>query len=71
MTVTMATGMPQPSQGSSATVPFDRNGVTVTRRGERPDPRSIEISPPGPFGAGALGVQEAINPCMVSEWSVP
>ena len=33
-TVTMATGMPRPSQGSSATVPFDRNGVTVTRRGE-------------------------------------
>jgi hypothetical protein len=31
-TVTMATGMPRPSQGSSATVPFDRNGVTVTRR---------------------------------------
>ena len=38
-TVTMATGMPWPSQGSSATVPFDRNGVTVTRRGERPEPR--------------------------------
>ena len=38
-TVTMATGMPWPSQGSSATVPFDRKGVTVTRRGERPEPR--------------------------------
>jgi streptogramin lyase len=45
-TVTMATGSPRLSQGSSATVPFDRNGVTVTRRDERPEPRRINVSPP-------------------------
>jgi hypothetical protein len=61
-TVTMATGICKPSQGSSATVPLARSGVTVTRS-DRRGPTRIEIPPPGPFRVWALRLQETINVC--------
>ena len=65
-TVTIATGVPTPIQGISASRALERSGVTVTRRGERGSSRGILISPPGSPSDGEVLAHEAISFCKRS-----
>ena len=60
-TVTIATGVPTPIQGTSASRALERSGVTVTARGERGSSRGILSSPPGPPSARVVWAHEAIS----------